>query len=100
MTKSENGKAWPKMNKNAKFGRFWAENPSFYWSKGTHITEKPPRHLVWIGFWSGIESNGPNMIVQMIKNTYFGPNLAVFGPKIYFLEGWRKTFGILISGNQ
>ena len=49
------------LSKNAKFGGFGAENPSFYWSKGTHITEKPHRHLVWIGFWSGIESNGPNM---------------------------------------
>ena len=61
----------------------------------------------------------------MTENAYFEPNLAVFGPKILiltggnkcfgihlteknhlgtlfalFFEGWIKTFGILLSGNQ
>ena len=30
-------------------------------SFGSHVTEKPPRHLVRIVFWSGIGSNGPKM---------------------------------------
>ena len=54
----------------AKFGRFWAkiliftgESKSF----GTHITEKPPRHLVRIVFWSGIGRNRQKM--------------PIFGPK-------------------
>ena len=41
---------------------------------GTHITEKPPRHLVRIFFFGRAWD-------QMTKNAYFGPNLAVFGPK-------------------
>ena len=54
----------------AKLGCFWANNPNFYWRKqkfGTHITEKPPRHLVHIGFWSGIGQKVQKM--------------AIFGPK-------------------
>ena len=54
----------------AKFGRFWAKNPFFTGeikSFVTHITENPPRHLVHIGFWSGIGQNVQKM--------------AIFGPK-------------------
>ena len=36
----------------------------------------------------------------LAKNVSFGPNLAVFWPKIYFLGGWSKSLSILISGNQ
>ena len=36
-------------------------------SFGTHVTEKPPRHLVRIVFWSGIGRNGQKM--------------PIFGPK-------------------
>ena len=46
-------------------GRFWAKNPNFYWRKqkfgthpGTHLTEKPPRHLVHIVFWSAWDEMG------------------------------------------
>ena len=28
-------------------------------SFGTHLTEKPPKHLVSIVFWPGMESNWP-----------------------------------------
>ena len=54
----------------AKFGRFWAKNPFFTGeikSFVTHITENPPRHLVHIGFWSGIGQNVQKMAI-------FGPN--------------------------
>ena len=58
------------MTKNAYFGPnfrpkiliFVGVRKSF----GTHITENPPRHLVHIGFWSGIGQN-----VQ--KRAIFGP---------------------------
>ena len=67
-------KVWPKVNKNANFGPnlvgfgqkiliFTGESKSF----ATHITENPPRHLVRIGFWSGMEQNGQKM--------------PIFGPK-------------------
>ena len=62
--------AWPKLTKNANFGRFWARNPFFTGeikSFVTHITENPPRHLVHIVFWSGIGQNVQKM--------------AIFGPK-------------------
>ena len=55
----------------AKFGRFWAKNPFFFTEEiksfVTHITENPPRQLVHIVFWSGIEQNVQRM--------------AIFGPK-------------------
>ena len=64
----------PAMDKNAKFGPnlvgfgqkiliITGEIKSF----GTHIRENPPRHLVHIGFWSGIGQNVQKM--------------AIFGPK-------------------
>ena len=46
-----------------KFLIFMGVSKSF----GTDITEKPPRHLVCIVFWSGM---GPN-----------GPKIPIFGPK-------------------
>ena len=62
------------MDKNANFGPnldgfgqkvliFTGEIKSFV----THITENPPRHLVHIGFWSGIGQNVQKM--------------PIFGPK-------------------
>ena len=69
----------------------------------THITENPPRHLVHIGFWSGIGQNvqkNGNIWPKMTKNAYFGPNLAVFGPKILFFVGVSKSFGTNITENH
>ena len=62
----------------AKFGRLWAKNPIFLGlskSFGTHITEKPPRQLVRIVFWSSIQSNGPKMPIFAQKCQF----LAKFG---------------------
>ena len=92
----------PKINKNAYIGQnlavfgpkiliFTGRNKSF----GTHITEKPPRHLVCIVFWSGTGRNGPMPI--------FGPkwpkmpNLGVFGPKILILSRGSKSFGTQVT---
>ena len=41
-------------------------------SFGTHVTEKPPRHLVCIVFWSGIGSHGPKMPIFGQFWTKFG----------------------------
>ena len=35
----------------------------------------------------------------MTKNAYFGPNLAVFGPKILIFMGVSKSFGTNITEN-
>ena len=101
--------AWPKLTKNANFGPnlvvlgqkilfFTGEIKSFV----THITENPPRHLVHIVFWSGIgkiAKNG-NIWPKMTKNVYFGPILAVFGPKILIFRGVSKSFGTNITENH
>ena len=72
------------MTKNAGFGPnlavFGPKILIFYGSKqkfGTNITEKPPRQLVRMVFWSGIRSNEP-------KN-------ADIWSKIHFLGGWSNT---------
>ena len=73
-TNRPTNRAWPKLTKNANFGPnlvvfgqkilfFTGEIKSFV----TYITENPPRHLVHIGFWSGIGQNVQKM--------------AIFGPK-------------------
>ena len=36
----------------------------------------------------------------MTKNAYFGPNLAVLGPKILILTGGNKTFGTHLTEKQ
>ena len=36
----------------------------------------------------------------MTKNADFGPNLAVFGPKILIFMGVRKSFGTNITENH
>ena len=62
------------------------------WAKfDTHLPEITPRQLVCTVFWLGIGLNGPNCL-YLAKNVSFGPNLAVFCPKIRFLpyEGKLK----------
>ena len=93
------------MNKNAKFGHFWAKIQIFNEEIKrfvTHITENPKRHLVRIVFgrhrtkWA----KNANIWPKMSKNPYFGPNLAVFGPKILIFIGVSKTFGTNITENH
>ena len=45
----------------------------------------------------------PNLVVlgqKMTKNAYFGPNLAVFWPKILIFMGVSKSFGTNITENH
>ena len=70
----------PAMDKNANLGLnlvvfgqkiifFTGELKSFV----THMTENPPRHLVHIGFWSGI---GKNVQKVAIFGKSFGTNIT------------------------
>ena len=83
----------------AKFLFFTGEIKSFV----THITENPPRHRVHIVFsvrkWTKGAKNG-NIWPKMTKNADFGPNLAVFGPKILIFMAVSKSFGTYITENH
>ena len=61
------GQIWSFLGKKSFF--FTGEIKSFV----THITENPPRHLIRIGFWSGIGRNGQKMPIFWTK---FGRFLA------------------------
>ena len=98
------------MNKNVNFGPnfccFWAKNPNFYWRnqkvcyphKGKP-TQAPCSHWFLIGHWTKCAKNGNNW-PKMTKNADFGPNLAVFGPKILIFMGVSKSFGTNITENH
>ena len=86
------GPKWPKMHILDKIWPFWAKNSYLTGgskSFGTHVTEKPPRHLVCIVFWSATGPNGPEMPI-------FGkmPNLVIFRSKINF---WVDGLKLLVS---
>merc|ERR1712213_262767 len=83
-----------------------AKNPFFTGeikSFVTHITKNPPGHLVHIvflvGHWTKCAKNG-KIWPKMTKNAYFGPILAVFGPKILIFMGVSKSFGTNITENH
>ena len=46
-----------------------------------------------------VQKNG-NIWPKMTKNADFGPNLAVFGPKILIFMGVSKSFGTNITENH
>ena len=57
---------------------------------GTHVTEKPPTHLVRIVFWSGM---GPNLgfgLNTEISGPNFGPFVAL-GESVHFPR-WERFF--------
>ena len=100
---AKNANIWPKMAKNAYFG----PNLPVLWPKililtggsksfGTHITEKPPRHLARIVYWSGMGPNGPKMPIFGQKSQFWA-NLAIYGPKILIFMWVSKSFGIHIT---
>ena len=90
----------------AKFGRFWAKNPFFYWRNqkfcnphNVKPTQAPCSHWFLVGHWTKCAKNG-NIWPKMTKNAYFGPILAVFGPKILIFMGVSKSFGTNITENH
>merc|ERR1711973_597464 len=77
----------------AKLGLFWAKNPFFYWRNQKFCyphnrkpTEAPCSYCFLVRHWTKCSKNG-NIWPKMTKNADFGPNLAVFGPKIQFFGG-------------
>ena len=90
----------------AKFGRFWAKNPFFYWRNQKFCyphngkpTQAPCSHWFLVGHWTKCAKNG-NIWPKMTKNADFGPNLAVFGPKSLIFMGLSKSFGTNITENH
>ena len=77
----------------AKFARLWAKNSNFLGgskSFGTHVTEKPPRHLVCIIFSQAWDQMGQKR-QNLAQNVSYGPNLAVLGPKFHW-GGMEEKF--------
>ena len=62
-------------------------------SFGAQVTEKPPRYLVRIVYWSGMGLNVPKNANIWPKK----PNLAIYGPKILIFMGVGKSFGTNIT---
>ena len=104
------GRAWHQMDQKgqndqnpifwAEFGRFWAKILIFMGvSKrfGTNITENHLDNLSASFFGQAIDQMGQKCR-YLAQNAGFGPNLAVFGPKIQYLGAGSKNFGTLISG--
>ena len=60
----------PKIHNFDRIWPFWAKNINSYGRKknfGTHVTEKPPRHLVRLVFWSAMGPNRPKMPILAKK---------------------------------
>ena len=90
---AKNGNIWPKMTKNADFGPnlavfgpksliFMGLSKSF----GTNITENHFGNLSALFFGHALDQVGQKCR-YLAQNASFGPNLAVFGPKIQFFGG-------------
>ena len=90
---AKNGNIWPKMTKNADFGPnlavfgpkiliFMGVSKSF----GTNITENHKENLFALFFGHAFDQMGQKCR-YLAQNASFGPNLAVFGPKIQFFGG-------------
>ena len=87
------GQIWLLFGQKIQF--FTGESKSF----GSHKTEKSPRHLVRIEFWSGKGRNGTKM-PRFGQKWPKMPNLAVFGPKILILMEGSKSFGTNVPKNH
>ena len=93
------------MTKNAYFG----PNLPVLWPKililtggsksfGTHIKEKPPRHLACIVYWSGMGPNGPKRPIFGQKCNFDQKNW-IFGNKsqVFVLESRILSTGYITS---
>ena len=89
----QNANILPKMTKNAYFGPtlavfgpkiliFRGESESF----STNITENHLNNLSALFFGQALDEMGQKCR-SLAKNASFGPNLAIFGPKIQFFGG-------------
>ena len=101
--------AWPKSTKNANFGPnlvVFGQKILFLLKKSkVLLPTKRKTHLgtlftLFFGqHWTKCAKNG-NIWPKMTKNADFGPNLAVFGPKILIFMGVSKSFGTNITENH
>merc|ERR1712004_437381 len=96
----------PKMSILGQIWSFWGKNPNFYWKNQKFCyphngkpTQAPSSHWFLVGHWTKCAKNG-NIWPKMTKHAYFGPNLAVFGPKILIFMGVSKSFGTNITENH
>ena len=80
------------------FGQIWPKTNLTGGSKsfGTHVTLKPPRHLVRIEFWLGMGSNGPKKPIFCQKSQFW----AKFGPRILIILRGSKSSGTHRSENH
>ena len=88
-----------------KYDRFWAKHPNYFgreqkiWYQ--HI-RKPSRRLVYIVVLVRHNTKRARKAIiwpKMTKNVYFGPKLAVLGPKILNLRGRGKVLVPLKTEN-
>merc|ERR1739836_296440 len=89
----KNGNIWPKMTKNAYFGPilvFFGQKILIFMgvskSFGTNTTENHLDNFSALFFGQALDQMGQKCR-YLAQNTSFGPNLAVFGPKIQFFGG-------------
>ena len=68
-------------------------------SFGTHVTEKPTRHLVCILFGRPRDQMGQKC-QNLAQKANLWPNLAVLEPKILIFMGVSKSFGTNITENH
>ena len=68
-------------------------------SFGTNITENHLDNLSILFFGQALDQMGQKCR-YLAKNASFGPNFAVFGPKIQFFWAGSKNFGTLVLGFQ
>ena len=100
------GPNWPKMPILGQIGSFLGKKSFFYWRNQKFCyphngkpTQAPCSHWFLVGHWTKCAKNG-NIWPKMTKNADFGPNMAIFGPKILILMGVSKSFGTNITENH
>ena len=102
--------AWPKLTKNASFGPnlvvfgqkilfFTGVNQKFCYPYNRKPTYAPCSYSFLVRNWTKGAKNG-NIWPKMTKNADFGPNLAIFWPKILIFMGVSKSFGANITENH
>ena len=90
-----------KCNFWATFCNFRAKNPYLYWRKQKFCYLHNGKNTLFALVGHGNKrAKNANILPKMTKNAYFGPNLAVFGPKILIFMGVSKSFGTNITENH
>ena len=84
------------MPKNANLVVFWAKNLNFYWKKQKFVLvptlRKNHLRILFALFFGQAWDEMGQKYKYLAQNANFGPNLAVFRPKILILTGGSKSF--------